>query len=368
MNYKGFKILSIITSIFALATFGASLYFLIVFLSDKEKFINDLINAGIIIKVSSPEQFINSLLWGSTISAVLLFFLNIFSFILVVVSDRKGKLKRWYFIPGLICGFFFIGYIVGLIYFIVTLITMIKADIYYPPEKEVSKSIIKVSIVYFVIGILCSIVSNVVYFDPSVLSLMCWVGYTLMAVSVSAFTFVAFNPTKRIEKFWKFAAPIVSIFLIATIYFIFYFTLQNNAPRFNGDWKTMHIALLSSIIMSVIVVIAYIIFGVKRLSLVAFIRMLDLAPILSFVAVILANFLSLYIVIIIEVVIGTTLTLLLARFVGPILDAYTSDLGNKYILDNGTEITYVGGDNYTDDNGGKWKTNDGGSTFYKTDD
>ena len=54
--------------------------------------------------------------------------------------------------------------------------------------------------------------------------------------------------------------------------------------------------------------------------------------------------------------------------VGPALAGDSTKLGTKYTLDNGTEITYLGGDNYADESGGKWKTDDGGSTFYKTDD
>ena len=361
MKHKGFKILSVI-NIIVLTIQTILLGFAY------PKFKNRFANLNFL-----PEETLETLSKYSVLAAVtgvVLIAFMVASFVLIILADlEKISMRRWYFIPALIVGFLNIALVVGLIYLIIAIIDIIRAEVDDMDDDKANRNVLIVSIVYLVLGLPFSILPMLLEFDAALMSITVWLGISLLFYSISYLTYFAYKPYGEKNLVLKIVMPIVSLGAITGLFFLFSSILKERASRFDGDWGTILVCLVSALLIGAVLVVVYVIFGLIKKSSKASLRMLELAPVIAFIGIVLGNFIALYWVAIIEFLLNLGSIIIILKIFkfascgsgasgsGSSLPSATS-YHDEVETDKGT-FTYQGNGIYRDASGNVWHSNDG---------
>lgn len=382
MDYKGFKISSIIFGVIGFLVGIGSIVLIIL----------SSINPGAFISfLSSPEltdeqiqrnfELMMMTIQYIAVISMLIGVLCLSSFILVVVCDRKNCVHRWHFIPGLIGSLFTAGTVVGLIYTIIAIKTVFTADVDNYKDDEANRALIRTPIIFFSLGLILFLASLLIPLSDllislyaSIISLMSWIGMCFIGLSTVLPTYLAIRPRSHLKLFFKILVLVFSLAINLGLYFLFAFLLKNNMTRFNGDWKTIQIAIVSATLTSGLLNVLYFIFAMAKKNYTSYIYSLEISLVIALLAMILGNFISIYWVVLIQFVLDVVSLILLCKFIETVSKYGEFGIGGngpatkykgKYILDNGIKVTYEGGGNYIAENGDKYVSSDGGYTVHK---
>ena len=358
MKNKGFKIFSVINMIALAIQF---VVFAFVYPNSKD-FIPSALGGEDTVALLDKYSIL------MVVGLAVLFVLSLVSFILIVLADNeKIPTRRWHYIPALIVGFVNIGLVIGLIYLVMTIICMIKAKVDDISDEKASKSMLAVSIVYLVLGIPFAILPLLIVFDAASMSIVEWLGISFIFFSFSYLTYFAYNPFKKKNIVLRIVLPLVSIGIITGLFFLFSALLKKDPSRFEGDWQTIFVCLVVALLIGVFLNIVFVIFGLKKKSPKASLKMLELAPVFAFIGLVLGNFIALFWIVIIEFLLNAGSFYIILKFIGlcscgsgsgarlPSAMSYHEEVETE----GGRTLVYEGNEKFKDSDGNIWISSDG---------
>ena len=128
MRYIGFRIFSVLFGTVSLLVAGFFLASILMYNDTPEIALEALKHIG----YTGTQAEIDALFRISMPIALAYFFLigalDIFSFVLVVRNDRKYRIKKLHFVPGFIGSILSLTSVIGIVYFIIALRTLIAAQ------------------------------------------------------------------------------------------------------------------------------------------------------------------------------------------------------------------------------------------------
>lgn len=359
MVNKWFKIFSILFSIIGLALTILS----IIIVVNSKNLIN-IPGFENIVEVMSASGFTYILV------GLALCITNLLSYFLIVHGESVGVIRRWYFIPALIGSLFSIATVIGIVYFIIVLVSLFKSDVTHYEEDEARKYIIITSIIFFVIGIAGLVVPMVVLFNPALMSLLMFFGMCFTCFSLSVAMYFICGPQSRFNILIKIITLISELGILTGLYFLFRAILINNVERFNGDWPTIHNALIVAISIAALIDIAYFVFGLRNKEYDAYVNMQQASIAIALIVLIVANFVALHWWLIIEAVLWILSFILIGYFAcfcaavsgggggGGGSPRYKETKVIKTESGRTIDVSYEGNGNYVDNDGGHWHSND----------
>ena len=300
--------------------------------------------------------------------------INLLSFILVTVGLVRQRLRRWYFLPGILGGFIAIGYVIGIIYFIIGLVAFFKADCIKYEGKEAHKHIIASLITFLVFGIAGSVLPFVLEFDPAYMSLVMFVGMCGLCIGSALITYFVCFPGSKAHILVKLFVAILMVGAMVGLYFLFRFLLKDNAARFDGDWPTIRNAVAIACSVGGFVHIAYLLFSIRNRSYNAYMGIVDVSIGIAIVGLIVTNFLVLYWWFVIEVILWIWSIFFFCLMISPFAmgggggGGLTPSYGEKRTIKDSSgkeiEVTYEGNLHYKGSDGSRWtETGEGTGKF-----
>lgn len=303
---------------------------------------------------------------GSSMMAIV----NIIAFLLVVINQARGKLRRSHFAIGLLGSLIALGTIVGIIYTIIAFKTIFTAEVDEYQDDEANITLIRTPIILGVIGIPLVILPSVLTFPPELMSISMCLGILFLSLFTSLLTYLFLGPKSHIHPFLKFLILIAILGILVGLYFIFALILEGDASRYGGDWPTIQRDIISMISTAGLLNIMYFIYGLVGKDYVAYIYSFELSFAVALLAMILANWLAFYWLILIELILDAIgLSFILFLIGGLSLSAGGSSHTYSLIDDRGKEhtLTYEGNGHYKDEDGNRYTSDDGGTTAYRDD-
>ena len=342
MEHKAFRVFAMIFTVIGIVV--ASLFTLALLgMNAGIPFVMDLIGGN--------KEFFNKYLSVSIIGLFFFAFINLLSFILVSVGLRKDKLRRWYFLPGILGGFIAIGMVIGIIYFIIGIVSFFKADCIKYEGKEAHRHIIGLEITFLALGIIGSVLPLILKFDAASMSLLMFVGMVGVSVGTGLGTYFVCSPKSKCKFLTKLLTTVAFVGLNVGLFFLYQYLLKDNAARFDGDWPTIRTAIITATSMGGLLNISYFVFSLRHRDYQSYNYMLDISLGISILGLILANFLVLYWWLIIEAILWIWSFAFLSFLFYHVAPGGSSDGGYDYEI--------------TDQHGNKIKAESMGNGQYK---
>lgn len=325
---------------------------------------------------SSAEVFIKDAPYV-ILSASAFFAINMAAFLLPVINEKRGKLRRWHIIVGLLASIVAAGSIIGIAYTVFAIKALITADFDEYEDEDAHKGLIITPIIFGVLSIPLIVLPCVLTFPQELMSVSMWLGICFLCILTTLPAYLSFGPNSRINWFLKVLILIGILGALTGIYFLFEFILKNDVSRYGGDWPTIQRDIIAAVSTFGFLNLLYFIYGATKKDYTSYIYSLEISLGVAVLVMILANWLAFYWLVLIEFILYLISFIFILKFigaasaiVGPLTgaDYSSSETSETYTVtdDNGREHTleYQGGGHYKDDDGNTWTSDDGGSTVY----